>query len=348
MNENIFNVMDFGARGDGASSDTDALQRALDAAGECGGAVFFPAGLYRCHGLRARAHTMLRAEPSWGYRKTERAGATLLLDDERADCLLDVTGAFGLHVYGLSLHGIRGAEKPVHGIFLNNAEKWSPQEDMITLDDVNVRGFSGHGVYLRRVWLFIVRHGCFCGNGGDGIRIRGWDGFVTDNQFSANGGDGFGCEDVGSTVMFTANRVEWNRGCGLRLVSGDDWNVTGNSFDRNWCAGLDAAGMRAVSVTGNVFRRCGRDPGGLPAGGASCQVHLEDCSGLAMTGNTFLAGRDDRGEGTVTPEAGFVLKRLSHSVVSGNALCGGYTRVPAVDLGGHDGLVFKDNPGSAV
>lgn len=62
------------------------------------------------------------------------------------------------------------------------------------------------------------------------MRIRGWDGFVTDNQFSANGGNGFGCEGVGATVMFTANRVEWNRGYGLSLVGGDDWNVTGNVF----------------------------------------------------------------------------------------------------------------------
>ncbi len=42
------------------------------------------------------------------------------------------------------------------------------------------------------------------------IQITGWDGFVTDNQFSSNGSHGFACDSVGATVMFTANRVEWN------------------------------------------------------------------------------------------------------------------------------------------
>lgn len=85
---------------------------------------------------------------------------------------------------------------------------------------------------------------------GCGMAITGWDGFVTDNQFSGNGSHGFGCIGNGSTVMFTANRVEWNRGYGLYLPNGDTWNVTGNSFDRNWGAGLKTERVNAVTVTG--------------------------------------------------------------------------------------------------
>ena len=58
------NVRDFGAAGDGSTSDTAAIQRAIDAGGE----VLFPPGVYKSGTLYLRSHTGLRFEP----------GATLL------------------------------------------------------------------------------------------------------------------------------------------------------------------------------------------------------------------------------------------------------------------------------
>ncbi|MGN0852122.1 MAG: right-handed parallel beta-helix repeat-containing protein [Kiritimatiellia bacterium] len=340
-----FNVRDFGATGDGRTSDTAAIQKALETAGGVGGTVWFPAGVYRCHGLRVPPHVTLLADPVWIFQGA-KAGAVLELDDPSASCLLDITGAFGVHVHGLVLNGLRETPQPVHGIYLNNEEKWSRKEDSFVFDDIKVMNFSGHGIYLKRIWLFIIRHSQCYHNKGDGVRINGWDGFVTDNQFSGNGGNGFGCEGAGATVMFTANRVEWNHGYGLLLGGGDDWNVTGNSFDRNWGAGLCAIGTRAVTVTGNVFRRCGKDSNLLAEGEKSCQVRLEGCRGLTMVGNTCLAGRDDGGKGLYTPQVGFILKNLAYSVVKDNALYHGYMQDMVVDLGGHgDGYVFKDNVG---
>jgi len=340
-----FNVRDFGAAGDGKAADSDAIQRALDAAGAVCGTVWFPAGRYRCHDLRVPPNVTLLADPVWIFH-CETVGAVLELDDPNAACLLNITGAFGVRVRGVVLKGIRKTPKPVHGIFLNNVAKWSHKEDTFVFDDVKVMEFSGHGIYLNRIWLFIIRHSQCMNNAGDGMRIRGWDGFVTDNQFSGNGGNGFGCEECGATVMFTANRVEWNRGAGLALVSGDDWNVTGNSFDRNWGAGLSAIGTAVLAVTGNVFRRCGKDSNMLAEGEKSCQVRLENVRGLAMTGNTCLAGRDDGGKGLYTPQVGFILKGLSHSVISGNALYRGFMEKMIVDLGGHGPeFILKDNVG---
>src|SRR5690348_13972925 len=228
----VFNVMDFGARGDGKTPDSQAIQKALDAAGAVKGTAYFPAGRYLCHDLKVHPHTTILAEPQWGYRGD--GGAMLVLDSDDADCVLNITGAFGAHLHGLFLQGRRQASKPIHGIFLNNSEKYSPQEDAIVIDDCKVERFSGHGVDLLRIWLFIIRHSIFQANKGCGVQITGWDGFVTDNQFSGNGSHGFGCDSVGATIMFTANRVEWNQGYGLYLCGGDAWNVTGNCFDRNW------------------------------------------------------------------------------------------------------------------
>jgi hypothetical protein len=343
----VYSVLDFGAKGDGKTPDSEPIQKALDAAGSVGGTVYFPAGRYLCHDLKVHQHTTLLAEPQWGYRGD--AGAILMLDSDEADCLLNITGAFGVHLRGLFLQGRREAKKAIHGVFLNNGEKYSSKEDAIVIDDCKIERFSGHGVNLLRIWLFIIRHSIMQGNKGCGVQITGWDGFVTDNQLSGNGSHGFACDSVGATVMFTANRVEWNKGYGLYLVAGDAWNVTGNCFDRNWGAGVCALKMRTTTITGNVFRRCGKDSNQLAEGERSCQVRLEECSGLTFVSNVCAAGRDDGGKGEYTPQFGFLVRKLSHAVISSNTLFKGYKKEMTADLGEHGpDYLFVNNVGCAM
>src|SRR5215470_5162615 len=77
----VYNVMDFGAKGDGKTPDSEAIQKALDAAGAVSGTVYFPSGRYLCHDLKVHRHTTVLAEPQWGYRGD--AGAMLLLDSDQ-------------------------------------------------------------------------------------------------------------------------------------------------------------------------------------------------------------------------------------------------------------------------
>ncbi len=342
----VFNVMDFGAKGDGKTPDSDAIQKAMDAAGAVSGTAYFPAGRYLCHDLKVHPHTTLLAEAQWGYRGGN--GALLVLDSDAADCVLNITGAFGAHLRGLGLEGRKAATKAIHGVFLNNAQRFSPQENCIVIDDCKIEQFSGHGVYLLRIWLFIIRHSIFMANTGSGVQINGYDGFAMDNQFAGNGGHGFGCEGEGDTVMFTANRVEWNLGYGLYLCGGDTWNVTGNCFDRNWGAGLCALKMRNITATGNAFRRCGNDSSLLAEGERSSQVRLEECRGLSFVGNTCAAGQGDGGRGSFSPKYGFFLRKLSYSVIASNVLFDGYLQDMKVDLGEHGAdYVFANNVGCA-
>lgn len=344
LSSSVFNVRDFGAKGDGLTPDSDAVQKALDMAGDVSGTVYFPAGKYLCHDLKVHQHTTVMSEPQWGYRGD--AGAMLILDSDEADCLLNITGAFGVHLKGLYLQGNRESEKEIHGVFLNNTEDYSSKEDSVVIDDCKIAGFSGHGVHLLRVWLFIIRHSIMKGNKGCGVQIMGWDGFVTDNQFSGNGSHGFGCDSMGATVMFTANRVEWNNGYGLYLGAGDTWNVTGNCFDRNWGAGICAIKMRTITITGNVFRRCGKDSNMLAEGERSCQIRLEECSGLSFVSNSCAAGRDDGAQGKYTPQVGFILRKLSYTVIANNTLFRGFMDQMVIDLGEHgDDYIFTNNVG---
>lgn len=345
-NSSVFNVKDFGAKGDGLVSDSAAIQKTLDEAGKVQGTAYFPSGHYRCHNLKVHPYTTVLAEPQWAYGPD--AGAVLTIDSEEADCVLDISEAYGSHVRGMFLRGKRDAQKTQHGIFMNHPEKFTPKENAPVIEHVSVNHFSGHGVYLLRSWLFIIRHSIFKGNRGHGVCVHGWDGFITDNQFSANGKSGFGTETAGSTVMFTANRVEWNREYGLYLTGGDAWNVTGNSFDRNCGAAVFANKVSNSTFIGNVFRRNGKDAKGLLEGTEeSCQMLIQSSRGISVTGNTGAVGRDDGGKGEYTPNYAFWLKDNSCSIITANAFSRGYRKDMIMDKGGNkEDLLISNNVGS--
>lgn len=343
----VFNVKDFGAKGDGKSSDSAAIQKTLDAAGKVQGTAYFPSGNYRCHNLKVSPYTTVLAEPQWAY--SPDAGAILTIDSEDADCVLNISEAYGCHIRGIFLRGDRRAAKIQHGIFQNHATAFTPRENSPVIEDVSINQFSGHGVYLLRIWLFVIRHSIFKSNAGHGVCIRGWDGFVTDNQFSGNGKSGFATEEGGgSTVMFTANRVEWNREYGLYLAGGDAWNVTGNCFDRNWGAAIYANNVSDATFTGNVFRRNGKNSAELLEGlDESCQMLMQSCRGITVTGNAGAAGRDDGGRGEYTPNYAFWMKDNACSVVTANTFSRGYLKEMIMDKGGNStDFLVNNNVGS--
>jgi hypothetical protein len=71
----IFNVLQFGAKGDGKAKDTAAIQAAIDAAGKAGGTVVFPAGNYVSGTLHLRNSVSLNLGP----------GCTLTSSPDKSD-----------------------------------------------------------------------------------------------------------------------------------------------------------------------------------------------------------------------------------------------------------------------
>jgi polygalacturonase len=69
------NVRDYGAKGDGVTKDTAAVQAAIDASAENGGTVFVPAGRYLCGTLHLRSHVALYLD----------AGASVMASPDDAD-----------------------------------------------------------------------------------------------------------------------------------------------------------------------------------------------------------------------------------------------------------------------
>jgi hypothetical protein len=71
----VFDVREFGARGDGVTVDSPAINRAVAAAARSGGTVHFPPGTYAAYSIRLRSHvalyldqnaTILAAKPADG------------------------------------------------------------------------------------------------------------------------------------------------------------------------------------------------------------------------------------------------------------------------------------------
>jgi len=335
----LLNAREFGAKGDGKSDDTQAVQRAIDAAAERGGAVFLPPGVYLCAELQMRPHVSLTGIPAWDYE--QGFGSVIRLADEHAGGLLNITGAFGVTLDGLSLDGARLGQG-VHGVWLNKPD-YGKQEDTFRIERCQIANFSGDGVRLTRAWCFSIRHSMIAYNGGDGISLRGWDGFFLDNWLSGNHGAGFAAREENASCTFTGNRIEWNRE-GILIVGGNGYNITGNFLDRAGTCGLAVLGGEQIAITGNFIKRSGKNA--KPATYDSSQVRLERARGVTFCGNNLQVGRDDGGAGVWSPSYGIVYKELQHCVIGNNVLHDGALEQLLVDLGGHgEGAVIKDNPG---
>jgi len=348
----FLNVRNFGAAGDGKTDDTAALQRAIDAAAVTSSGVFLPPAVYISRELHVLPGIALVGIPAWNY--SGPGGSTLRLAASDSPGLLNLTDARGSTIDGLALDG-RGLGQNVHGIFTQRTA-YAEHEDGFRIERTQVAHFTGDGFHLDRAWCFSVRHCESMANRGDGLSLRGWDGFILDNWLSGNGRAGFAARDENASVTFTANRVEWNTEENMVVVGGDGYQITGNFFDRAGTVGLalrqnpqseswNKGPCTQVSVTGNFVKRSGRFA--KPGSDDSAQILLQASTGVTCTGNVLESGRDDGNKGTWSPSFGIIWHGLENCVIANNVLHEGALQGLLVDQGGKgEGVVVKDNPGS--
>lgn len=345
----MLNVVDFGAKGDGKSDDTMAIQKAMNKAALSNGAVFIPEGNYLCSELQVPKGIGIYGLPAWSYGKG--MGTILIYKSGGGKCLINLTGAFGAYLFGLCLNG-NHVEGGIHGILVDKPD-YGKQEDTMRIDTCRVESFTGDGIKLERIWCFCVRHSHCYGNKGCGLRVRGWDGFILDNWFSGNGKAGYGSYDENASNTLTGNRIEWNREGGIIIHGGSHYNITGNYIDRSGRCGIallpgeNNKSCETLAITGNIIYRSGKPDWGKEDDYDSSHVRFEAVKGLVFTGNAMNSGRDDGGQGGYSPDYGMVLKGLESSVIKDNVQHNGALKQIVVDLGGHgEGVIIKDNVGS--
>ncbi|MCQ2431695.1 MAG: right-handed parallel beta-helix repeat-containing protein [Clostridia bacterium] len=350
----IFDITAYGAVGDGKTDCTKAIQAALDDAAQCRGVVTVPPGTYLTGKLTMGKGVSLEGHAAWSFRSY---GASIFeLNDPDAECLLDITGAFGCAIRGMSLNG-KHLGKNIHGVKLYwDKYNGGSEEDTPTIDDCRIGHFTGDGVHLEHIWCFSVRHSMICFNAGAGLYIDGWDGFILDNWFSGNRMGGMTGGPCCASVTATGNRVEWNRLAGFYLPNSNCCNITGNYFDRSGgpalVLGTEKGSSMAISVTGNLIYRSGKpyedaDRNPLPFEDPYDNAHIRmtNCQNATITGNTFRLGRDDNGVGVFSPAFTVVMKNCHHCAVRSNSWGGGCLQEGFVDLGGCHDMTVGDNIG---
>jgi len=108
----VFDVKESGAKGDGKTLDTDAIQKALDECGKAGGGtVRFPAGTYLSKPISLHSSTTVQLD----------AGATLLATDDPADFAGSTSNSFIPFVSGKKLHDVTITGQ---GIIDGSGAKW--------------------------------------------------------------------------------------------------------------------------------------------------------------------------------------------------------------------------------
>ena len=115
----VFNVRKFGAKGDGRTLDTAAIQKALDECGNAGGGtVQFPSGTYLSKPITLRTRTTMQIDD----------GAVIKATDDRAD--FEIAGepnAFVPFIGGKNLQDITITGQGV--IDGSGAKWWGPAEE---------------------------------------------------------------------------------------------------------------------------------------------------------------------------------------------------------------------------
>ncbi|HET9411528.1 MAG TPA: glycosyl hydrolase family 28-related protein [Candidatus Saccharimonadales bacterium] len=135
------NVLNFGALGDGITDDTDAIQAAIDFAGN-GGTVNIPRGTYMVRGLKVRRNgTTLAGEARYGTRLVRIKGSTAPL--------LDMSGTASMdgHLKYCSVGNIT-----LHGNFSPGVLLRSYYADNCILRDVSFAHSDGLAMDFIEVW----------------------------------------------------------------------------------------------------------------------------------------------------------------------------------------------------
>lgn len=321
---NVFDITEFGAVGDGVTDCTKAVQAALDVASKCMGKVIVPPGKYMVAGLKMHGQGVsLEGCSAWSFRNP--GASVFILNRDDVDCMIDISGAFGCCIKGMSMIGGKKGEN-IHGIKLYwPAYNGGGQEDTPTIDDCRIGEFSGDGLHFDHVWCFSVRHSMIYGNIGAGLLVSGWDAFIIDNWFTNNTGGGIkNCGYVAS-ITATGNRVEWNKTGGFIFERGDSFNITGNFFDRTFGPALELGSEEGVvnllTCTGNIFRRGGayeNEPHSDKY--RSCHLLLNHCTACVFTGNTMKVGEGDGGIPPISPDYGIIMKNCETCILKDNVM----------------------------
>lgn len=333
----------YGAKGDGTTDDTAAIQSALDAAGT-GGVVYLPAGTYRTSApLVIPPGVTLRG--SHGDHFDNLSGWTQV--NARIKPLATFTGAAAILILDAPLGGYaaKSCEQRLYDLTLdgsalpggNSVDGIVAQGTIrgMVFENLSIKKFGNHAIFftynfsapaglpqspyscrLRR----IVASEC----GGNVFSFNNTtDTTMIDVEAIGNSGYGFYLSGCGNSTLI-ACRAEWNLR-GFHLVPGNaQLSLLGCSTDRNTQNGILVTGGSAgatVVITNARLNRDGRNGGS--GGGNYAGLNVDTTPAYVIATDVIvLTGIDDDGAGTRSPQYGASVTGSTFVAVNSGTLNG--------------------------
>jgi len=230
----IFNVQNFGAKGDGVSDDTAAIQQAIDAAAAAGGGqVYVPPGTYIVTGGEEPSDGCLMLKSNV-YMYGDGMGVSNIKVADGSDTKITgvIRSAYGeeTHDFGLSNLTIDGNRDnttgKIDGWFNGFIPGKEGYDSNVTLDGVEIKDCSGYGFDPHEQTVnMVIKNSVSHGNGLDGFVAD----FLSNSTFENNvayDNDRHGFNVVTSTHDFTlSNNVAYGNGGGGIVVQRGSENI---------------------------------------------------------------------------------------------------------------------------
>ncbi|WLI09841.1 MULTISPECIES: glycosyl hydrolase family 28-related protein [Pseudomonas] len=289
----IFDVQNFGAKGDGITDDTAAIQSAIDAAAAAGGGqVYMPTGTYIVSGGEEPSDGCLMLKSNV-YLYGDGMGATTVKVADGSDTKITgvIRSAYGeqTHDFGVSHLTIDGNRDNTTGKIDGWFNGYIPGEEgydsNVTLDSVEIKDCSGYGFDPHEQTVnMVIKNSVSHGNGLDGfvadflsnstfenniaydndrhgfnIVTSTHDFTLTNNVAYNNGGNGIvvqrGSEDIPSpsNITITGGEVYGNGAEGVLIKMSSEVTVSGVDIHDNTSAGIRIYGSNHVEIIDNTL-----------------------------------------------------------------------------------------------
>lgn len=368
----VIHATDFGAKGDGVTDDTAAVQAALDA----GLSVYFPPGTYLISDtlVLATGHTLWADSP---FAVTIKLKDSTVADLSTESSLMAAIGKTDITVRHLGLDGNKANNDTTNkggGIAFNNCDRVVVEGCFVTnipRDGIVVRAPTGNNVDIRLVNNLITNCGAASMTvGGEGIIVVEGE-FVVISGNICRGNLLRGIEiEILSTVIknfFVSNNICDGNARGIGINGAVQGAVVGNIVSDNTEFGIDirASATARLTVTGNyitnstdgIFVKTSSFLSLLSNQIDSCgnNIRLETATSIIIDGNLLDLADNDGLEFTAGTNSGIIIsdnivKRSNQSETSKDNINGIGTNITIsgnqVQKGGGAGARYGINIGS--
>lgn len=323
-------VAAFGARGDGVTDDTDAIQNALDVATEAGLETVLQPATY----LLGSAVEVPSGAVVSGY------GATLKMSAGAAHCAITASAAEGVTISGLTIDMNKASvtepatayDHSADAVFLYTGASG------VTLRDVTIHDAWQYGVYATgsggtledlglynvsvracNIGVFVnsgdraqILGGSFRDNVESGVGISGGSGHrVSSVDASDNGGHGIYAWQYADDFTIQGCRCNGNAAAGILASIGTNrWTIAGNTCQGNAWHGIDADPRIDTDPSTPMVDVFGTITGNVCTGSGIHGVYLNYGRYVTITGNVC--------EGNT--HSGVALSGAD-ALVTGNVIC---------------------------